>query len=919
MDSVVEGAVGTVAGVVGRERELDVLRGFFGADGSSRALVLTGVAGIGKTTLWEAGVEVAREHGHRVLLARPSEAEARLSFAALIDLFEAVDVGVLAGVPVSQRSALEVALLRAAPMRVPRQPHAIALGVLNGLRALAVEQPVVIAVDDFPWLDAPSADALVFAARRLEDARVQFLLARRPGRPSALESAFEARSLEGLELGPLGFSASRRLLSDRLGLLLSRQVMRRMVAATLGNPLFVLEVGRALLERGPPVVGEEVPVPDRLEDLLGTRVGRLPPAARRALLALALNGDLRVEELTAVVGAPAVDAAVDTGVLLVDTGRVRVAHPLLAAVARKRSRPLERRELHRDLAAALADSELRARHLALAAEGPDPALAAMLDAAAISATGRGAAHDAVTLREHALRLTPADLPARTERLLALADCLNVAGESQRLTDLLLREIGSIPAGRERVRAYVLLADGAASFDEFDAHLVRAFGEAGADPLLRAPILALRADAVALARVERIAETEAWALEALAARAIEPAVAQLALNSLGWARALRGRQIDELGTRDHAIAERPGELARSLDRVEAVRLIWRGEHVAARERLGRLEQLADDRGERYSYAVVQLHQCELELRAGGWQAVSRTLDEWDESADRDELRGAAHERCRALLAAGRGVAADAARWAEEAIASAERLGVRWDWLEAMRARGVVALLEQDPARAAASLRPVWEHTCREGVDDPGAFPVAPELVEALADLGEREEAMAVIVRLRALSEQQQHPWGLVTAHRCEAVVRLAGGAYDEPAALALAGAAADYARLGLRFDRARSLLSVGRAQRRLKKWGPARESLRSAIAAFEELGSCGWAQRARSELERIGARRARPSGELTPTEREVVKLAASGRANKEIAQALSLAVHTVEVHLSRAYGKLGVRSRSQLAGRLTDRR
>jgi DNA-binding CsgD family transcriptional regulator len=196
-----------------------------------------------------------------------------------------------------------------------------------------------------------------------------------------------------------------------------------------------------------------------------------------------------------------------------------------------------------------------------------------------------------------------------------------------------------------------------------------------------------------------------------------------------------------------------------------------------------------------------------------------------------------------------------------------------------------------------------------------FPVAPELVEALAERGQLDEACHVIARLRQLSEQQQHPWGLVTTRRCEAIVKLSERTYDEHTALTLAGAAEDYGRLGLRFDRARCLLTLGRAQRRMKKWGPARESLQGAIAAFEELGSDGWAKRARDELARNGGRRPRSSGELTATEREVVELAASGRANKEIAQALSLAVHTVEVHLSRAYAKLGVRSRSQLAGRL----
>ena len=138
--------------------------------------------------------------------------------------------------------------------------------------------------------------------------------------------------------------------------------------------------------------------------------------------------------------------------------------------------------------------------------------------------------------------------------------------------------------------------------------------------------------------------------------------------------------------------------------------------------------------------------------------------------------------------------------------------------------MAALLEQDPARAAEACEQSGSTPPGRAWTSPGVFPVAPDLVEALVELDEHDEAMAVTARLRTLSEQQQHPWGLATARRCDAVVRLATGAYDERAARALADAAAEYRRLGLRFDRARSLLSLGRAQRRMKKWGSARESL-----------------------------------------------------------------------------------------------
>jgi len=178
-------------------------------------------------------------------------------------------------------------------------------------------------------------------------------------------------------------------------------------------------------------------------------------------------------------------------------------------------------------------------------------------------------------------------------------------------------------------------------------------------------------------------------------------------------------------------------------------------------------------------------CQLELRCGNWAPVARLLDEWAESSER--VMWSMYERCRALLAAGRGLPEEAERWAAEALAGAQAAGNRWDRLEALRARGIAALLRHEPAQAAESLRAVWEHTRREGVDEPGVFPVAPDLVEALVELGELDEAREVTDRLRTLSEEQEHPWGLATAKRCDALVRLASGP-DDAAASDLAAAA-----------------------------------------------------------------------------------------------------------------------------------
>ena len=187
------------------------------ADGAV-VLVLEGEPGIGKTTLWEAGVAAARTRGLRVLAARASGAEAQLSFAALTDLLHDVDDRTVAALPAPQGPALDVALLRSVPVGAPPEARAIALGLLNVLRALAGDGPVVLAVDDLQWLDPASAETLAFAARRLDGLAVSFLLARRPGAVTDLERALERRGLERVVVGPLGLTATGRLLQARLDL-----------------------------------------------------------------------------------------------------------------------------------------------------------------------------------------------------------------------------------------------------------------------------------------------------------------------------------------------------------------------------------------------------------------------------------------------------------------------------------------------------------------------------------------------------------------------------------------------------------------------------------------------------------------------------------------------------------------------------
>jgi DNA-binding CsgD family transcriptional regulator len=903
--------------MIARAGELGAIERFV-AESADRpvVLVLEGEPGIGKTTLWEAGIEAARQRQVRILAARASSAEAQLSYAGLTDLLDDVEEGAFEALPAPQRQALEVASLRAVPADIPSEPLAIALGLLNVLRSLAVLGPLLVAVDDLQWQDAASTEALAFGARRLDGEAVSFLLTKRPGTPSDLERALDRRAPERLHVGPLGLTATGRLMLERLGLNIRRPLLRQIVDTTRGNPLFALELGRTLVEQGLPGTGEEMPVPEAIEDLLGTRVARLPRPVRRLLLAVALSTDLAVSQLAEAGDQGAIDYAVEAGLLVVDRDHLRASNPLLAAAARQRSTARERRELHAELARLVTHEELRALHLALATELPDEELARTVEAAAATAAARGAVREAVVLAEHALRLT-AEPHERDRRLLALAEYLNVAGELGRLTELLVPQLESLPKGEPRVKACLLLSNGVVgSNDEVVGYLERGLAESEDDARLRAMVLSELSANGALARVERIPVAENQALEAVATgQTAGPAVECGGLYALAWTRSLRGRDIGDLCERFRELAGAAPYLAFSPERPAAQRLVWRGEIAEARAALARLLSVADERGESVSYVLQRLHLCELELRAGGWDEARRLLDEW--FRDGELVDWPCYDRCRALLAAGEGNPDELERWTAETIERAQRTGVRWDLLEGFRARGLGALLEGNPTLASESLGAVWEHVHRAGVDEPGAFPVAPDLVEALVEVGELEEARRVTDHLRGLSEEQEHPWGLASVKRCDALVSLASDQLDEQAATELEEAASAYGNMGLPFDRARVLRSLGRVHRRLRKWGAAREWLERAAAAFDELGSSGWTENARAELARVGGRRRQPAGELTPAERRVVELAAEGLANKEIASRLFVSVRTVEVHLKHAYAKLGVRSRTQLARRLSE--
>lgn len=902
--------------LVGRESELESLTGLLGSGTPTRVLVFTGGPGIGKTALWELGLRIAGESGFRVLAARPGEAEAQHPFAALFDLLESVESDTLDELPVPQRRALEAALLRSEPVEVGPEPFAIGVALLGVLRSVAARAPLLLAIDDLQWLDRASADALTFAARRLNGPGYRFLLARRSDRPTDLERALGSGGTCRHEVGPLSLAGTYRLLSLRFGLAVPPRTLNKLFEATQGIPLLIGELGQILAAQDDPLVAPDLSVAELAGNPFGARVANLAPPAQQALLAASASGRLSLNALQDVTDPAAVDDLIFAGLLVVDGRRVRPSHPLLAVAIRRLSNAQDKRALHLLLARSAADETLRARHLALAASRPDAGLAGLIAAAADGALRRGAAHDAVDLAEHALRLTAQTDPAYPGRLLGLAEHMVRVGELTRAREILAPRIADFPPGAARARVHLLLAE-AGNLTEHEHHLELAIAETQNEPELRAIALAAKSVLLSVIRVERIdvAETCAQQAKTLATSRGAP-VARQVLQALAWVRVMRGRPLDDLMT-----LSSPHESAslyeNSIDRQLGIRLVFRGQVADARTVFGRLSAIADERGEARFRAAIQIQLSEVELRAGRVSECARLVDQQHEWAALDDL-DANWARCQALLAAIKGDPQETERWAGRVTAmvadSDEDPGLLWDELEVRRARGVAALLMRRPDQAAEALGLVWGHTEREGINDPGAFPVAPDLVEALIGLGRITEAAAVTARLRSLADSQRHPWALASADRCAAAVAIASG-YDEDAAARLVAAATAMGELGLGFDQARSLLWLGQAARRARKRASARRYLDAAAAAFADFGCDGWAERARAELARMGGGRSPDTKALTPAEQRVAALAADGLSNKQIARQLFVAEHTVEVHLGRAYSKLGVQSRTQLANRM----
>ena len=404
--------------MVGRAAELAAVERFLDRVHSrASALLIQGEAGIGKTTIWLAAIESATSRGVLVLQARPAESEARLSYATVADLVDAVFDETRRSLPPVQQRALAVALLRSEADE-PAQPRTTATALVGVLAALAEKQPVVlVAVDDVQWLDPASAAALAFVARRLPS-RSGLLMTRRgvsgDEPPVGLARALPEGAFEQLEPGPFSLAALHHLISGRFGSAPARPVLARIAEASAGNPFFALEIAQALggdWSDLPP--GEPLPVTRSLEELVSERITGLSEPARLAALACAALSRPTAATVVAAVsesvdGGRGLLEAEEAGVLIVAPDRVRFTHPLLASAVYGSATAERRRQLHASLATVVTDLEERAHHLALCTRETDETVAAELERAAAQAANRGAQQAASELYAGARRLTPGE-------------------------------------------------------------------------------------------------------------------------------------------------------------------------------------------------------------------------------------------------------------------------------------------------------------------------------------------------------------------------------------------------------------------------------------------------------------------------------------------------------------------------------
>jgi DNA-binding CsgD family transcriptional regulator len=897
--------------IVGRDDEIRSVWAFLSrASEGPAALVLVGEPGIGKSTIWNAGIEAAREQGFRALASRPAEAESGLPHAGLGDLFEDVLDDVLPALSPPRRRAMEAALLIEDE---PDDSDARTLGVAvrSALEALAADTPVLLAVDDVQWLDPSTVSVLEFALRRMLDQPVFQLLTRRSGdggETQEINLAVAADRVEQLHVGPLSLGATHQLLQARLGLKLPRPTLSRVHETSGGNPFYALELARGL--GGDVDSTQPLRLPETLEGLVRARLDELPPETRESLLLVAAAGRPS-PELFASLGVTerVLDRGIAARVIEHKDGAIRFTHPLLASEIYHGVSAHERRRAHSRLAQVVSDPLDRARHLARSTERPDADIAAVLDGAASLSSTRGAPIAAADLAEHALRLTPPDADDdRHRRALLAARAQRSAGDWTRARGVLSDLLAETQAGPCRAEALVLLAELETERRSIPL-LEEALSEAASRPALQSVIhcrLAWASPRPGFDHARRAFEladevdddqlrTRARAMQAVLSWFAGAGEAPEDLPDR--VRAFPSAAGGELLVREATLAV-VNTLAPVPERDDA-RVLLEREYEESRER-------DEPRSSRALWGLAW-----IEFWAGHWALGADYAARARDISVQYGLEMPQDHLPTAVIAVHRGQLDLAQEHAERGLELAHEQ-FRGDPVQLMAVLGLVARWSGDPSEAEKWFDRAEGRVSELGWREPSVRWWTADYAELLLEDGRIDDAIRTLDTWEADAMRVAREWVLAQATRCRGLVAAAEGDVDRAGSL-LGLAVARHQEVGDPFGTARATLARGIVSRRARQKRGARDAIQAALDDFVQLGATTWVEKARSELGRIGGR-TREEG-LTAAERRVAALVAEGRTNREVAAALFVTERTVASHLSHVYAKLGVRSRTELARRL----
>ena len=907
------------ARIIGREAGLARLRGLVDpVPAASQVLLVTGEAGMGKTVLLAAAAGRARSAGMRVLAVTGRESESRLAFAGLHQLLRPV-LSSAADLPGRQAQALTGALGLAAD---PVAPDSLLTGVavLTLFSDLSERSPVLVVADDAHWLDHSSLEALAFVGSRLDAERVVLLVgARGQAPPSGFDRGFPELHLEPLS-------------AEDAGLLLDGQprpprgrARLQVLAQAAGNPMALIELAKVIADDPAASrrwAAEPLPLTDRLSAVLTSRFAALPEQAQAALLlaAVADGPDLRVAASHgAGPDARALTPAEQLGLVKVNRTGLQFSHPLVRSAIYHSAPFAQRAAAHRQLAGALRDQpDRRAWHLAAAALQPDEHVASLLEATAAQAQHRGGAAAAALAMERAAELSP-DRADQARRLVAAASAAVPTGQGDWVQELARRALAVTVDPELRLTARHDAAWALAWSGRRTAALsalISVAEEASRDlPALAWDALGSAATVAYQSGMPASRQAVSRTLGLLERQAPPPGRAPgIDVNVLRlWIRA----SADPIGSRNQLLPYLRNIVGSPIEEPS----LWRVASTA---------WLLDE-----SDLAINLMQDALQrLRAPGVRGTSGgsltvlgwayiDTGRWDEAlevaaeaagiaeANHMENIAASADVITATVLAMRADSGAARRHADRALATVDPAENGLIAARARRARGVAALADGSYLLAFTQLRglfnddgtPLHNYASYLGVAD---------LAAAAVRADRRMEGHDVIEH--ALS----HLNGMASP-RLEQLIARARGILACPAKSeahfdkALADPAGDqwpFERAQLRLDQAEWL-------RRRRRINDAKPVLTEALGTFRRLGARSWAQRTEAELRACGVAVAGAPGdrdalaELTPQQRQIVRLASEGLTDREIGDRLFLSPRTVSSHLYRSYPKLGVASRHQL--------